>query len=147
MAGTLPGVELARRRRIHPHHEGTREPWIPRPRCEPSTTALGETVLRARMRLEQKLRGSDSSRWSKKQSSKGGGSKIAAAAVVKETGGKMVSVETGCWDDVCAVCLDEFQVQQPVMNLPCSHRYHSGCLLPWLNVHSHCPYCRTHVQS
>eukprot|EP00268_Persea_americana_P040257 TRINITY_DN3992_c0_g1_i2.p1 TRINITY_DN3992_c0_g1~~TRINITY_DN3992_c0_g1_i2.p1 ORF type:complete len:149 (-),score=17.56 TRINITY_DN3992_c0_g1_i2:292-738(-) len=60
MAGMLPGVELARRRRIHPHHEGTREPWIPRPRREPSTTALGETVLRARTRLEQKLRGSDS---------------------------------------------------------------------------------------
>lgn len=64
MAGMLPGVELARRRRTHHHHESSsREPCLFRSssRLEP-TTALGEAALRARTRLEQKLRGGSDSR-------------------------------------------------------------------------------------
>ncbi|XP_020591698.1 RING finger protein 150-like [Phalaenopsis equestris] len=49
--------------------------------------------------------------------------------------------------DICAVCLDGFRVQQKVIWLPCAHRYHSSCVLPWLADHSHCPYCRTEVPS
>ncbi|KAK1309960.1 hypothetical protein QJS10_CPA08g00306 [Acorus calamus] len=44
--------------------------------------------------------------------------------------------------DVCAVCLDGFGAEQDVTRLPCSHRYHSDCLMPWLTKHSDCPCCR-----
>eukprot|EP00262_Sarcandra_glabra_P003760 TRINITY_DN14541_c0_g1_i1.p2 TRINITY_DN14541_c0_g1~~TRINITY_DN14541_c0_g1_i1.p2 ORF type:complete len:116 (-),score=10.09 TRINITY_DN14541_c0_g1_i1:80-427(-) len=55
MAGMLPGVEVARRRRTHPHEQkGTWRDPCPRPRLEP-TTAMGEAALRARQRLEEKL--------------------------------------------------------------------------------------------
>lgn len=47
---------------------------------------------------------------------------------------------------VCAVCLEDLGLEQQVMNLSCSHKYHSACLLPWLAAHPHCPYCRTPVQ-
>lgn len=47
---------------------------------------------------------------------------------------------------VCAVCLEDFQQDEQVMNLSCSHKYHSACLLPWLASHPHCPYCRTLVE-
>ena len=47
---------------------------------------------------------------------------------------------------VCAVCLEDLGEEQHVMNLSCSHKYHSACLLPWLATHPHCPYCRTAVQ-
>ncbi|PKU85958.1 E3 ubiquitin-protein ligase RING1 [Dendrobium catenatum] len=49
--------------------------------------------------------------------------------------------------DICVVFLDGFRVQQQVIWLPCAHRYHSSCVLPWLSDHSHCPYCRTEVPS
>ncbi|XP_058106129.1 E3 ubiquitin-protein ligase RING1-like isoform X3 [Magnolia sinica] len=153
MAGMLPGVEVARKRRIHHHHlDNTREPCFLRSRIVPSTTtAMDETALKARTRLEEKLRGIGY-RWSKNQPSKVGESDLEAGA--SKAGVGVVRMEMAIHVDrrnsekeVCAVCLDEIRARQMVINLPCSHTYHSHCLLPWLNVHSHCPYCRTHVQS
>ncbi|KAK9288564.1 hypothetical protein L1049_017023 [Liquidambar formosana] len=48
---------------------------------------------------------------------------------------------------VCAVCLEDFGAEEQVMDLSCSHKYHSKCLLPWLAAHPHCPYCRRPVGS
>jgi len=48
--------------------------------------------------------------------------------------------------DVCAVCLDEVRERrQRVTRLPCSHKYHSECVLPWLAIHPDCPCCRALV--
>ncbi|OEL35390.1 hypothetical protein BAE44_0003591 [Dichanthelium oligosanthes] len=50
--------------------------------------------------------------------------------------------------DVCAVCLDEVRErQESVTRLPCSHKYHSECVLPWLAIHPDCPCCRALVPS
>jgi hypothetical protein len=51
--------------------------------------------------------------------------------------------------DVCAVCLDEVREErrQRVTRLPCSHKYHSECVLPWLAIHPDCPCCRALVPS
>ncbi|XP_058106125.1 E3 ubiquitin-protein ligase SIRP1-like isoform X3 [Magnolia sinica] len=153
MAGMLPGVEVARKRRIHHHHlDNTREPCFLRSRIAPSTTtAMDETALKARTRLEEKLRGVGY-RFGKNQPSRDGESDHAAGA--SKAGVGVVRMEMAIHVDrrnsekvVCAVCLDEIRARQMVINLPCSHTYHSHCLLPWLNVHSHCPYCRTNVQS
>ncbi|XP_058106131.1 E3 ubiquitin-protein ligase SGR9, amyloplastic-like [Magnolia sinica] len=150
MAGMLPRVEVARKRRIHHHHlDNTRELSFLRSRIAPSTTtAMDETALKARTRLEEKLRGIGY-RWSKNQPSRDGESDHAAG-----TSKAGVRMEMAFHVDrrnsekvVCAVCLDEIRAGQMVINLPCSHTYHCHCLLPWLNVHSHCPYCRTNVQS
>eukprot|EP00250_Pteridium_aquilinum_P009453 c18676_g1_i3 orf=337-963(+) len=42
----------------------------------------------------------------------------------------------------CPVCLDSFVSGQMVMYLPCHHRFHSTCLVPWRLNHCHCPFCR-----
>uniref|UniRef100_A0A7C8YNF6 RING-type E3 ubiquitin transferase n=1 Tax=Opuntia streptacantha TaxID=393608 RepID=A0A7C8YNF6_OPUST len=42
----------------------------------------------------------------------------------------------------CAVCMNEFEAGSEVKQMPCSHFYHSECLLPWLELHNSCPVCR-----
>ncbi|RCV38707.1 hypothetical protein SETIT_8G163700v2 [Setaria italica] len=50
--------------------------------------------------------------------------------------------------EVCAVCLDEVRERrQRVTRLPCSHKYHSECVLPWLAIQPDCPCCRALVPS
>jgi E3 ubiquitin-protein ligase RNF115/126 len=44
----------------------------------------------------------------------------------------------------CNVCYDEFSYEDEavLVQLPCKHIYHEGCLKPWLESHNTCPGCR-----
>ncbi|CAD5315637.1 unnamed protein product [Arabidopsis thaliana] len=42
----------------------------------------------------------------------------------------------------CSVCLDDFEIGTEAKLMPCTHKFHSDCLLPWLELHSSCPVCR-----
>jgi hypothetical protein len=46
----------------------------------------------------------------------------------------------------CAICLEEFEDKEKVRVLPCKHRFHEDCLVPWLTErHSSCPLCKFDV--
>ncbi|KAK4409863.1 E3 ubiquitin-protein ligase MP [Sesamum angolense] len=41
----------------------------------------------------------------------------------------------------CPVCLAEYG-EVEVKEMPCGHRFHSGCIEKWLGIHGSCPVCR-----
>ncbi|XP_043691477.1 E3 ubiquitin-protein ligase SIRP1-like [Telopea speciosissima] len=45
----------------------------------------------------------------------------------------------------CSVCLEDFEIAAEAKEMPCKHRFHSGCILPWLELHSSCPVCRFQI--
>ncbi|CAO3600864.1 unnamed protein product [Absidia cylindrospora] len=45
----------------------------------------------------------------------------------------------------CAVCKDDFNVSELVIELPCQHVFHDDCIKPWLKVNGTCPVCRHSV--
>ncbi|XP_059287032.1 probable E3 ubiquitin-protein ligase RHY1A isoform X1 [Lycium ferocissimum] len=46
----------------------------------------------------------------------------------------------------CVICLEPFDGGGNLMQLPCAHKFHSKCLVPWLESNAHCPCCRMIVQ-
>eukprot|EP00249_Psilotum_nudum_P016366 c25786_g1_i2 orf=476-2095(+) len=43
---------------------------------------------------------------------------------------------------LCAICKDIIPLKKPAKQMPCSHLYHSDCILPWLSSRNSCPICR-----
>jgi len=42
----------------------------------------------------------------------------------------------------CSVCWEDFSDGETVKQLECEHCFHSGCIVPWLELHGTCPVCR-----
>jgi len=45
----------------------------------------------------------------------------------------------------CAVCRDEYVLEEEVKRLPCKHVFHPKCVDPWLELHDSCPICRCNL--
>ncbi|XP_058079180.1 E3 ubiquitin-protein ligase SIRP1-like [Magnolia sinica] len=45
----------------------------------------------------------------------------------------------------CSVCLEDFDIGLEAREMPCKHKFHNGCILPWLELHSSCPVCRYQI--
>lgn len=45
----------------------------------------------------------------------------------------------------CSVCLEDFDIDMEAKEMPCGHKFHSDCILPWLELHSSCPVCRSQL--
>lgn len=45
----------------------------------------------------------------------------------------------------CAVCREEYSLEERVKRLPCGHLFHPDCVDPWLEMHDSCPICRCNL--
>lgn len=46
----------------------------------------------------------------------------------------------------CATCLNNFQINDEVIELECGHHFHPICFLPWMKENHTCPVCRHSVE-
>ncbi|KFK35972.1 hypothetical protein AALP_AA4G061800 [Arabis alpina] len=56
-----------------------------------------------------------------------------------------VDVKTEMRD--CSICLESFTKGDILITLPCTHSFHSSCLVPWLRACGDCPYCRRAIET
>eukprot|EP00250_Pteridium_aquilinum_P007621 c17292_g1_i1 orf=226-1098(-) len=46
----------------------------------------------------------------------------------------------------CPICLERFKELEQLLKLPCNHRFHVDCIVPWIkNNHDKCPFCRAKI--
>ncbi|XP_019197925.1 PREDICTED: probable E3 ubiquitin-protein ligase RHY1A isoform X2 [Ipomoea nil] len=188
MAGMLPGVECARRRRFHQsgglsdsttstttssstrrssfclytsNHDSHLSSSSSSSSMQRSTIGkayqdekLGAAAREAKERLDERLKSghckSDHKRNCRKTAAEKGGMVMGDVQMLKSKAmkwAKKLGWKASEEEEECAICLDHFKVGETLMQLPCSHRFHSRCLLPWLDTNAHCPCCRMGILS
>lgn len=45
----------------------------------------------------------------------------------------------------CAICMEDFNLNDEVKKLPCKHCFHEPCIKEWLKLHGTCPVCRKNL--
>lgn len=57
----------------------------------------------------------------------------------------VVTTEDLCSQPSCPICSEDFTVGEQALQLQCSHFFHDGCVVPWLELKHNCPICRCEV--
>ncbi|CAM0958271.1 unnamed protein product [Alopecurus aequalis] len=59
----------------------------------------------------------------------------------EKIGGTQVDVPCDCQDDDCPICLEEYDYENPKVELQCNHDFHLGCIYEWMERSQSCPIC------
>lgn len=55
---------------------------------------------------------------------------------------KHEGVEAEAQEESCIICWTELKDNEPLLVLPCMHKYHPECLVKWLETKETCPVCK-----
>uniref|UniRef100_A0A7C9A5J2 RING-type domain-containing protein n=1 Tax=Opuntia streptacantha TaxID=393608 RepID=A0A7C9A5J2_OPUST len=47
--------------------------------------------------------------------------------------------------EACSICLETPFVGDTIRHLPCLHKFHKGCIDPWLSRKRSCPICKSDI--
>lgn len=69
--------------------------------------------------------------------------KSATPEMIKNLGGyKRIKEDS---QDECAICLDNYVLNEGVRDLKCNHRFHKKCIDKWFKRSLNCPVCRANA--
>ncbi|KAG0492367.1 hypothetical protein HPP92_005765 [Vanilla planifolia] len=63
----------------------------------------------------------------------------------KESISSIPTIEIAEQSVLCAICKDDLPRGSSARLLPCSHLYHSDCIVSWLSLRNSCPLCRSPI--
>ncbi|XP_052263396.1 E3 ubiquitin-protein ligase RNF181-like isoform X2 [Dreissena polymorpha] len=66
----------------------------------------------------------------------------ASKKVVENLPTSVISNSEAALERKCPVCIANFDLDEEVKQLPCQHKFHTDCILPWLAKVNSCPLCR-----
>ena len=46
----------------------------------------------------------------------------------------------------CSICLEDFNIGEKIIYLPCFHYYHAKCIETWVKNSDKCPLCNTEIK-
>jgi len=47
--------------------------------------------------------------------------------------------------DECSICLENYKINDKIINLNCNHKFHKDCLKLWIKKNNTCPQCRENI--
>ena len=50
-------------------------------------------------------------------------------------------------EECCAICKENFELEENIITLTCSHIFHSDCISEWIKYKSECPVCRKPIET
>ena len=66
---------------------------------------------------------------------------------LKERAGTSVGLTVEHQPSDCIICTETIKTGDTCVQLECRHIFHEGCVLPWLDLHNTCPYCRFEMET
>ena len=48
-------------------------------------------------------------------------------------------------EEICLICLQNYNNQEKICYLPCTHFFHASCIKKWLEMKNNCPLCKKFI--
>ncbi|GAW80676.1 hypothetical protein PGO_082420 [Plasmodium gonderi] len=48
---------------------------------------------------------------------------------------------------ICSICYENYQHNESLIFLPCTHNFHKTCIIEWINKKSTCPICKINIKN
>ena len=60
---------------------------------------------------------------------------------------KGTTVDSEMKDEICTICVSEYEVGDQITKTKCNHVFHTNCISEWVKYKTECPVCRKSIQT